>query len=369
MYRKVLFTASSFAHICSFHIPYLEAFKKAGSTVHVACGGKACELSAADKLISVPFEKRMTSFNNLRAAMVLQKLMAAENYDLIITHTSLAAFFTRMAVSRLRQRPKVIYMCHGYLFDDESPASRRMVLLLAERLVAGQTDLLLNMNTYDFQIAKKFHLGKKICLIPGVGVDFEKLAASSKIGREQLRQELFIPKDAYVIFYAAEFSKRKNQAFLIRAMSRLPDSFFLVLAGDGDLLDSCKQLAHRLGVSKQVRFPGHVSPVVDWYKMADVAVSSSRSEGLPFNIMEAMHLGLPIVASNVKGNSDLIKNDVNGLLYPLGNEAEYISCILRLFHNPALADHLRQTAVRYSNDYDLSVVFPEVWTYYSIKIN
>ena len=365
MYSKVLFTASSFGHIRSFHIPYLSAFQQAGATVHVACGGDLCELPGADCLIPVPFEKKIYSPKNIHVAHILHRLMQKEAYDLVITHTSLAAFFTRLAISRLKSHPRTIYMCHGYLFDDKSATIRREVLLTAERLVARQTDLLLNMNAYDYRLALRCHLGKKIALIPGLGVDYRKLDVSGIAARKELRQRFGVPQDAFVLFYAAEFSRRKNQEFLIRSMARLPRSVYLVLAGNGELWTFCKQSAEKHGVSARVLFPGHVSPVSDWYLMADAAVSASRSEGLPFNIMEAMHFGLPIVASDVKGNSDLIQTGVNGLLYPYEDEVSYTILIKQLLDRPDLGGQLGKAAFLSSQQYALPTVFPTVWSHYT----
>lgn len=90
----------------------------------------------------------------------------------------------------------------------------------------------------------------------------------------------------------------------------------LLLPGRGAALDKCKALADRLGVRERVRFPGFVSNIEDYYRASDVCVSSSRSEGLPFNVMEAMACGLPAVLTNVKGHEDLVRPGENGELYP-----------------------------------------------------
>ena len=141
--RKVLFTASTFSHIRSFHLPYLAWFRDRGWEVHAACGGEQAHIPQADRVIALPFEKRMASPKNFRAAAILRHLIRREGYALISTHTSLAAFFTRLAVKGMRDRPKVADIVHGYLFDDDTPALKRGLLLAAERLTAPETDLLL----------------------------------------------------------------------------------------------------------------------------------------------------------------------------------------------------------------------------------
>ncbi len=350
--RKVLFTASTFSHIRSFHLPYIRWFSDQGYGVDVACGGEPMEIPFANEVIQLSFEKSMFSPKNFRAAKMLREIIGRENYELVSTHTSLAAFFTRLALNGMKERPRVANMVHGYLFDDDTPRPKRDILLAAERLTAPQTDLLLTMNQYDFEIAKRYELGKQIVQIPGVGVDFSKF---DNVPPQKHDSETF------VLIYAAEFSERKNQRFLIRAMQRLPESVRLILPGDGARLDSCKTLAKKLGVETRITLPGHVTDMPYWYAKSDAAVSSSRSEGLPFNIMEAMYAGLPVIASKVKGHTDLIQDGENGLLYPFGDEEAFVRQVQALLNLPYLGENARSSVLQYS----LENVFPQVIAKYS----
>ena len=364
MKRKVLFTASGYHHLLHFHLPYIREFTKKGIEVHVACGGRIIDIPGVQKSIHLPFEKRICSFSNFKSIKILKRLIVEEQYDLIYTHTSLAAFFTRLSVANLINRPRVVYMCHGYLFDDNSFLLKRKIFLQAERIVAGQTDLLITMNAYDNFLAKKYKLGKRIVNIPGVGIDFAALDSSVQYEDGELRKILGISNEEFVLFCAAEFSKRKSQKSLIIAMQYLPKEVVLVLAGTGILLEQCKKLVFSLGLQKRVFFPGYVTPVADWFLMADAVVSSSRSEGLPFNILEAMHFGLPIVASNVKGNADLIRNEVNGLLYPYNDPVSFAQQVRLLLGSQEVREVLGKIAQKDANRYDIKIVFPLVWEEY-----
>ena len=175
MSNRILFTASTYSHIRSFHLPYLRAFQADGWEVHIACGGPIPPECGADRSFSVPFEKRMSSPANFRAQRMLRDLIKEHRYQLVITHTSLAAFFTRRAAASLSPRPPVINMVHGYLFDDGTSLLKRSILLAAEKLTARQTDLLLTMNSYDLQAARQYRLGARVEAVPGIGVDFSRL--------------------------------------------------------------------------------------------------------------------------------------------------------------------------------------------------
>ena len=364
---KVLFTASTFSHIKNFHMPYLKCFQECGWTVHVACGGAAEQMPWTDRVIPLPFEKRMWAPGNFRAAGILRREIAAEGYDLICTHTSLAAFFTRLALPG-KNRPKVINVAHGYLFDDDTPALRRWVLLTAERCMASRTDLVLTMNRWDFDLARRCKLGREVVNIPGMGVDFSRLEESGPDTARQVRERLGIPAGAFVLAYGAEFSKRKSQAVLLEALKLLPERAVLVLAGEGALLDTCRALAAKLGLEARVRFTGQVDSMAPLYAAADAVVASSRSEGLPFNIMEAMHYGLPVVASAVKGHVDLIRSDETGLLYTYGDAAACAEQVHILMDSQALCDRLGQQARQSVETYALERVLPVVMEQYMSRL-
>ena len=365
MGRKVLFTASTCSHIVNFHLPYLRKFREEGWTVHVACGGSPMPVPDVERVIDLPFEKSMWSPKNLKASILLSDEMRRENYALIITHTSLAAFFTRLALWGLEERPKVANMVHGYLFDDETPWLKRDLLLAAERWMAPDTDLVLTMNQWDCELAERYQLGGRVVQVPGVGVDFSRFDKVPPDTRQRLRKELSIPEDAVVLIYAAEFSVRKSQNVVIRAIAQLPEHIMLVLAGEGALREECRELAQKLGLEDRVLFPGQVRDIPAWYAMADAAVSASRSEGLPFNIMEAMYAGLPVVASQVKGHSDLIEDGVTGLLYPYGDAEACAEQVMRLVGSEQLRRELGRNARENVEQYGLERVLPVVWAQYA----
>lgn len=358
MEPKALFTASTYSHIAHFHRPYLRALSARGWTVDVACGGEPMDLPEARRVIHLPLEKSMTAPANFRAMSLLRREMKSEKYDLISTHTSLAAFFTRLAARWLDTT--VVNTCHGYLFDDNTPWAKRRILLGAEQLTAGRTDLLLTMNRQDADMARRYRLGRRMASIPGIGVDFSMMEGTPPEAGEALRLEWDVPRDAFVLLYPAEFSGRKSQKTLLRALKLLPERAYLLLPGSGALLEECKALARELGVESRVRFPGHMGDMGPWYRAADCAVTSSRSEGLPFNVMEAMYASLPVVASQVKGHEDLVRAGETGFLFPWDNAPACARCVRTLMEDPALAREMGRRGRESVEQYRLDRVLPQV---------
>ena len=364
MEQRVLFTASTFSHIRNFHLPYLKAFQDRGYAVTVACGGAPEDLPYVDRNLPLPLEKKKTSVQNLTAARLLRQELTREPYALVSCHTSLASFFTRLAVSGLRPRPIVVCTVHGYLFDERTKPEKRLVLSGAERAMAPVTDLLLTMNAWDAAYAAAHRLGRETVCIPGMGVDFDALSAASEESGAALRRRLGLGPERFVLLYAAEFSERKSQRVLLHALTELPERAVLLLPGSGALLESCKALAQQLGVAERVIFPGQISGMGQWYAAADAVAASSRSEGLPFNIMEAMYFGLPVVASAVKGHTDLLREGETGLLYPYGDSAACARQLRRLMDEPALAQCLGTQAHQAVRRYALDEVLPAVMAQY-----
>jgi glycosyltransferase EpsD len=180
------------------------------------------------------------------------------------------------------------------------------------------------MNAKDAAAAKKLvRKGGKVLSIPGMGVDLERFRPASPGEKESLRAELGLPGGT-LLLYAAEFSKRKNHKPLIRAMldvvSRSPD-VYLLLAGDGKRVTSARRAARG---HPNIIFLGYVQDTAPLVRSCDGAVSSSLSEGLPFNVMEAMASGLPVTAGRVKGHTDLLP-DAN--LFKPNNCADIVKSI------------------------------------------
>lgn len=364
MQPKVLFTASTCSHILNFHLPYLRRFREAGWQVQVACRDAAGASAYADVVWELPFKKNLLSAANFRAAGIIRRKIKAENYQLITTHTSLAAFFTRFALWGMRRRPPLVNMVHGYLFDDDTSFLKRQMYLWAERLTAGQTDLLLTMNRGDYELACRYQLGRRIAKVPGVGVDFDRFAgAELAAAGQRLRERLGLCEEQLLVVYGAEFSGRKSQQVLVQALTMLPERFVLALPGQGGLWQECQKQAAALGLGGRILLPGQVQDMPVWLAAADIAASSSRSEGLPFNIMEAMYAGLPVVASAVRGHVDLLEDEVSGLLYPYGDAGACAACLSRL-EDRNLRRSLGMEAQKRVQKYDLDQVLPQVWRQY-----
>lgn len=372
--RKVLYAASTFGHLRSFHLPYIEALRADGFDVTLLAGGDpvAAGMPQGVRCIPADFVKSMSSPRNFAVAREVSRLQLRERFDIVLTHTSLAAFFVRLGILGAVQRdkgarPRVVNTVHGYLFDGAASFLRRAVLLAAERLCAGVTDQIVVMNRQDAIIAREHRLCRgQVVETPGMGVVLDGLHPASACERASARRALGMRDDAFVCLCVAEFSQRKNQRLLIEALPNLSERVILALPGKGSEQQACLNLARELGVEGRVSMPGHLDAagLALWRAASDVCVSASRYEGLPFHVVEAFACGLPAVLSSVKGHVDLVDPSVNGLLFNQGDAAGFCSCVERLLADPALLIEMGEHTVATSARYSLSHVFKPLLAVY-----
>ena len=365
--KKILFAASTLSHIENFHIPYLKYFKDNDFEVHImGKGNNKSPIPYVDKVIPINFEKNMFSLKNFISAFKISKLIKKEKYSTISTHTILASFFTRLGIMlSLKKHPLVINTVHGYLFDENSNFIKKVIMILAEKFVRPVTDTILVMNSTDYEIAKKYNLYKKnLYSINDMGINASKFPFSTEENKSYLREKYNIPKDDFLLIYVAEFSKRKNQKFLIESLKGLISEGYnnvkLLLLGDGVLLDDMKQYSKTLGIEDNIIFKGYIKEVCNYYQISDICVSSSRIEGLPFNIMEAMSTGLPVIASKIKGHIDLVNPGENGFLYEYNNINEFCNHVKVLYNDRNLLNNMKISSHDLSKNYSLESVFTEI---------
>lgn len=351
--KKVLYIASTYQHIEAYHTPYINALRERGYRVFTMANGEGADYN-------IPFEKKMFSPKNLLAVRKIKAVLHNRYFDYAITNTSLAAFFFRLATPK-KGGPKVINLVHGYLFSEGDCSFKAKLLRTAEKLVRKKTDTVIVMNEEDRLIAEKYSLAKGgVKFVRGMGVTGKE----ATLDPCELRRELGC-EDRFVLTFVGELSARKNQEFLIECMpalkERIPNAV-LWLVGDGKEEENLRALAAGLGVGDEVFFLGRRSDPENIINATDLYVSASRSEGLPFNIVEALHKKKTTVASRVKGHTDIIEDGVSGVLFTLGDKADFVEKIAAV-HGEQLAldgERILERYVRYSFD----EVYPETLATY-----
>ena len=363
--KKVLFVATVVkTHIMEFHIPYLKMFEEMGWKTAVAARNDYenpadCVIPYCDTYYNIPFERNPFKLENLKAYKELKKVIDNGRYDIIHCHTPVGAMLTRLAAKQARKNgTKVFYTAHGFHFYKGAPAINWVLYYPVEKWLSRYTDVLITINKEDYERAKAFKAGR-VCYVPGVGIDIKKFKTSDNLHKEKrdwLCEEFDIPKDAMILLSVGEVNKNKNHRVIIEALGKLKrKDIYYVICGRGPMHDEYVSLANQLNISKQVILTGYRTDVADFYKAADVFVFPSFREGLPVAVMEAMASGLPVICSNIRGNTDLVDDGVTGLIS--NNTPEELAEIINNMRNDvSLHNQLASAALQKIKQFDLSSV-------------
>jgi glycosyltransferase involved in cell wall biosynthesis len=355
--KKVLFTATVDSHIRHFHIPYLKYFKDRGFEVHVATNGNE-SIPFCDKKHVIPFERSPFKAKNLKAIRALKKIVDNEMYDVIHTHTPIGSVVTRIAAIKARkQGTKVIYTAHGFHFYKGAPIINWILYYPLERFLARSTDIIITINKEDYERANKSFKAGKVEYVPGVGIDIVRFSNIKIENKKLKRKELGLPEEEFLILSVGELNKNKNHEFIIRALVNINNSnIHYVICGEGSLKTYLKKLIKELGLDKQVHLLGYRNDIPEIYKISDLFVFPSFREGLPVALMEAMATGLPVICSNIRGNTDLIKDEKGGYLFNLNNMVEFNNKIMLLINCPETREKFIKNNLVKINDYEKSNV-------------
>lgn len=208
----------------------------------------------------------------------------------------------------------VVYTVHGWSFHpDQKPIVRR-VRIMGERYLTSKSDQNISVSVSNQQTGKDF-MPSFNSIVVNNGIDLQKFDPAQP--HKNIRAELGIDAEAMLVLFIARFTSHKQPLALIRAFAAaLPQNpkLHLLMVGDGDQKAEAVELIRQLGIEKNITLEKFRQDVPDVLAAADIFVLPSLWEGLPIGLLEAMAMGKAIIASNVDGTSEIIKNNENGLL-------------------------------------------------------
>lgn len=323
---KILMATTVPVTLRAFLLPYADKLRGLGWKVD--CLSRDVSLddvctSHFDNCYDMNWSRNPFSVSNITALKGcikrIRELAHMERYDIIHVHTPVAAFITRYALRNIKSvlSLDVIYTAHGFHFYNGGNRLKNLLFRLAEKRAAMWTDLLIVMNDEDYKAAVSFLPEARVVKMNGVGVDLEhyskEIISAEKIS--EMRESIGINASDKLYSYVAEFNPGKRHADIIRALAKINNKdFHLALAGTGDLMDEMKELAGKLNVSGQVHFIGFLNDVRPLLAASAAMVTPSRREGLPRSVMECMAMRTPVIGSDIRGTSDLLKDGCGFLI-------------------------------------------------------
>lgn len=363
----------------------MELLQQKGCEVHAyAQPGEARQQLEQNGIVchDVPIQRSPLQLQNWKALKILTESFKQEGFRFIHVHTPVASILGRIAARRAGV-PCAIYTAHGFHFFKGAPLLNWLLYYPLERLMARWTDVLITINTEDFERALKFPVRNRATYVCGVGLDLEEYGGkeeplSTEMENTERRNQLFDlslsdeAEPAFIVLCIAELNANKNQKQLIEAMGQLGESagnIHLVLAGNGPSETALLELAHRLGVRERVHVLGYRGDIPDLLGACDVVALVSHREGLPRAIMEAMAAGKPVIGTHIRGIRDLIDHGTTGILVPVDDVTATSKALLLLRDDPALSAAMGEANKEKIISYSLPSVLRDMDAIYTEALN
>lgn len=310
-----------------------------------------------DPLVIPELGRDVAFVNDLKAFFRLYGVIREMQPDVIHTHTTKAGVLGRVAgllyncTARLRGRQpaKLVHTFHGHVFHGYFPPFWSRLLVLGERLLAAVTHRIIAVSdTVKQDLVSRYRIcpSQKVTVVP-LGLDLGWVSALDDHSGV-LRAEFGIPPTAVVVGVIGRLTQIKNHRLLLSAMCLLGrDDVRVLVLGDGELRAELERVVRSLGLERSVVFTGWQREPARIYADLDVVCLTSRNEGTPVTLIEAMAAGRPFVATRVGGVPDLMLGAgtrgaggfevfANGIVVPPNDPSALAAALRYLIDRPDL---------------------------------
>lgn len=263
-------------------------------------------------------------------------------YDIVHTHTTAPQLFA--AVGSV--------LCSVVLCTTEHNTSNRRRRLTYYRpidkwMYSRYKEVISISKAATEELARHVEIKCPITTIPN-GIDVNKYTEACAVDK----RDLGCREDSFLLMMVAGFRNQKDQDTIIRAMQLLPETVQLCLVGDGERKKECEELAVKCGVAGRVIFTGIRTDVPNVLKAADVVVMSSHYEGFGLAAVEGLAAGKPVVVSDVRGLSDIVRE--HGILFPNQDAKALANSINHLMTDRYFYSQIASRCRARASDFDIS---------------
>jgi len=324
-----------------------------GGPLVVGCAGSdATSLADARRrgvaLLDVPALGREVGPRDILALAGVLAVIRRERPSIVHTHTSKAGFIGRLA-ARLLGVPATIHQPHGHIFYGYYSHARTAFYVSLERLAARWTDRIITLTERGTEehLARGIGRPAQYRTVPS-GVPTAELRARAPV-RAAARAALGVPADAFVVVGLGRLVPVKGFDVLLRALPALLTAVptaHVLLVGDGSERAALEAQAAALHVGDRVRITGAAGDVAPWLAASDVLAAPSRNEGMGRALVEAMALGVPVVAAAVGGIPAVVTDGECGRLVAPEDAGALADALIELGGDEALCAKLGAAAVR-----------------------
>jgi len=306
----------------------------------------------------LPIYRRIAPPLDLYSLMRVAAHLKLLHLDLVHTHTNKAGILGCWAAC-LAGVKNIVSTVHGFYFHEHmNPALKRSFVNLY-RVTFKLTKKVFLQSAEDVETAIRLKIAPREKLIHiGNGIDLNRFNPQrSELGEEArfLRLTNNIPVDAPLVGAIARLNHEKGIKELLLAAYNLIKQermrVHFVIIGEGPAQGEFMALVNTLGISANVHFTGFQENIPAWLTALDVFALPSYREGLPRSICEAFAMGTPVIATNIRGCRELVKDRKTGLLVPRKDSEALAEAIKELITNSGLRERIRSEAASYAGKY------------------
>ncbi|UCD98876.1 MAG: glycosyltransferase family 4 protein [Chloroflexota bacterium] len=302
---------------------------------------------------------------NLRAITDIRKIILEENFDIVHTHTKVAGVVGRLA-ARSTGSCVIIHHVHGWGSPEGMSMATRMLHVSLEWLCGQFSDRIIVVSKPDINKGRDYHIGgeDKLMLIYN-GIDLEKFR--QPVDEMMMRSKLGLETDSKLVGMIGRLEDQKNPLDFIRAAAHVSERYSRVqflMVGGGPLQLECEQLIDECDLTGKFFLLGFRDDVDKILSILTMTAMSSLWEGLPIAFLESMSAGKPIVANDVDGASDVVKDGETGFLVPPHQPSEMAERILTLLNDEELCEKMGELARQRSSFYSKQRMLENVETLY-----
>ncbi len=341
--KKILIVASVWGFLAKFEAQDVGILQKLGYEVHYASNKyNPVYWFPTDiyKNMGVIFhnidiyQSPFGIWHNLKAIRQIKNIIQNENISVVHCHTPSGGLVTRLACWRLPVY--VIYTAHGFHFYIGAGRLHNLIYYYVEKLLSCITDILITINHEDYEVAKRMCKKNKVYLIPGVGLDREHFHETSLLQRESARAQLGVEHQFFLIGIG-ELRANKNPEVVIKALAYLKEkrmdirSIKYGILGAGKQEKKLRKLAEKLDILENIVFFGYQSDVRPYLMAADAIIFPAIREGLGMVALEALSMGVPVLAADNRGSREYMQHEKNGYVCKENTPKTYALCILKMF--------------------------------------
>lgn len=302
-----------------------------GNEVFIITGGQKSTHHKLDVpcYISSSLKREICPLYDVRALFEIRKVLKETKPDVVATHSSKAGLIGRIAAWSLRI--PTVFTAHGWAFTEGVSPKKRKFYVAIEKTIGKITNQVITVSHYDRHLA----ILNQVLPMHKIKTVHNGVLPIKQTGQQNQS------KSQVNVIMVARFDVPKRQLNLIRACEKLYDMpWRLSFIGDGTKLEEARGYVEKRNLHNRVLFYGGMNNIEIPLSNSQIFVLLSDYEGLPLSILEAMQVGLPIIASDVGGVKEAVIDSDNGFLIPKGKEQLLLQRLTELITDVSLRDSM-----------------------------